>query len=85
MATHHGCLGQHLDRDATMTRKDIEVDILQGFHHEDTDDFENVGHESHTSIAAITREMDDLHHQVQAGEGQSVEALHHIEHKLQRL
>ena len=29
--------------------------------------------------------MDDLHHRVQVGEGQPTEALHHIEHELQRL
>ena len=67
-----------------MTGKDIAVDILQDFYHEDTDDFENIEQENHTSLAAITRELDDLCHQVQDG-GQFVEALRHIEHKLQRL
>ena len=45
-----------------MTRKDIDVDILQDFHDEDTDNFENVEHENPTSLAAITRELDDLCH-----------------------
>ena len=54
--------GQPLDRDATMTGKDIDVDNLQDFHHKDTDDFENIEQENHTSLAAITRELDDLHH-----------------------
>ena len=62
MVTHHGGSGQPLDRDANMTRKDIDVDIPQDFHHEDTDDFENVEHENPTSLAAITRELDDLCH-----------------------
>ena len=31
------------------------------------------------------RELDDLHHRVQTGEGQPMEALHHIECKFQRL
>ena len=84
MVTCHGGSGQPLDRDATMTRKDNDVDILQDFHHEDTDDFENVEHENPTNLTAITRELDDLCHQVQAGEGQPTEALHHIEQKLQR-
>ena len=64
MASCHGGSGQLLDRDATMTRKDFGADIPQHFHHEDTDDFENVGHENHTSLAANTRELDDLCHQV---------------------
>ena len=79
MATHHGGSGQLLDRDANMTRKDIDVDIPQDFHHEDKDDFENIEHENPTSLAAITRDLDDLHYQVQAGEGHPAEALHHIE------
>ena len=62
MATHHGGSGQPMDRDATTTRKDIDFDIPQDFHHEDTDDFENIEHENLTSLAAITRELDDLHH-----------------------
>ena len=85
MATHHGGSGQPLDRDANMTRKDIDVDIPHDFHHEDTDDFENVEPENSTSLAAITSELDDLSYQVQAEEGQPVEALHHIEQKIQRL
>ena len=46
---------------------------------------ENIEQRNHTSLAAITREFDDLCNTVQAGEGQPAEALHHIEHKLQRL
>ena len=74
-----------MDRDANMTRKDIDVDIPQDFHHEDMDDFEHTEHENPTSLTVITRELDDLCHQVQDGEGQPVEAIHHIECKIQRL
>ena len=62
MDTCHGGLGHPLDRDATTTGKDTNVDIPQNFHHEDTGDFENVEQENHTSLAAITRELDDLCH-----------------------
>ena len=85
MATCHGGSGQPLERDATMIGKDTGVNIPHDFHHEDTTDFENIEQENHTSLAAITRELDDLHHRVQAGEGQPAEALHHIECKPQRL
>ena len=85
MATHHGGSGQPLDRDATMTGKDTDVDILYNFHHDDAADFENVEQENHTSLAAIIRELDDLCHRVQAGEGQPMETLHCIECELQRL
>ena len=86
MAIHHGGSGQPLDRDVNMATKDIDVDITHDFHHEDTDDdFENVEHENPTNLAAITRELDDLYHRVQVGEGQPTNALHHIECELQRL
>ena len=62
MATYHGGSGKPLDRDAITTSKDTDVDIPQQFHHEDTDDFENVEHENHPSLASITRELDDLCH-----------------------
>ena len=61
MATHHGGSGQPLDRDANMSRKDTDIKIPQDFHHDDTDDFENVEQENPTRLAAITRELDDLH------------------------
>ena len=71
--------------DATPTGKDTDVNILHNYHHEDTDDFENIEQENHTNLASLTRELDDLCHRVQVGEGQPAEALHHIECKLQRL
>ena len=49
------------------------------------DDFENVEQENHTNLATLTWELDDLCHRVQTGEGQPMESLHHIEHKLQKL
>ena len=49
-----------LDRDVNMTRKDIDVDIPQDVHYEDTEDFENIEHENPTSLAAITRKLDNV-------------------------
>ena len=85
MATHHGDSGQPLDRDATMTGKDTDVDTTHDFHYEDIDAFEHIEQDSHTNLAAFTRKLHDLCHRVQAGEGQPVETLHHIEFELQRL
>ena len=62
MATHHGGSCYPLDRDANMTRKDIDVDIPQDFHHKDADNFENIEQENPTSLAAITKKLDDLCH-----------------------
>ena len=79
MAIHHRGSGQPLDRHGTPIGKDTDVNIPHDYHHEDTDDFENVEQENHTNLAALTRELDDLCHRVQAGEGQPTEALHCIE------
>ena len=65
MATHHRGSGQPMDRDATPNGKDTDVNIPHNYHHEDTDDFENIEQENHTNLAALTRELDDLHHRVQ--------------------
>ena len=85
MTTHHGGTGQPLDGNATPYGKDTNANILHNYHHEDMDNFENVEQENHTNLATLTQELDDLCHRVQAGEGQPVETLHHIECKLQRL
>ena len=85
MATHHRGPGQPLDRDDTPHGKNTEVNILHDYHHKGTGDFENVEQENHTNLATPTRELDNLHHTVQAGEDQPLEALHYIEHKLQKL
>ena len=70
MATHHGGSRQPLDRDSTLHEKDTDVNITHDYHHEDTNDFENVEQENHTNLAALTRDLDDLGHRIQAGEGQ---------------
>ena len=85
MATCHGGTGQLLDRDAALNGKDTNVDIPHNYHHEDTYDFETIEQENHTNLATLTWELDDLHHTVQAGEGQPMEALHCIECKLQKI
>ena len=85
IATHHGGAGQPLDRDSTPNGKDTDANILHNYHHEDMDNFENVEQENHTNLATLTWELDDLHQRIQAGEGQPMEVLHHIECELQRL
>ena len=82
VATCHGGTGHPLDKEATPNGKDADVDILHN-HHEDTDDFETIEQENHTNVANLTWELDNLHHGVQAREGQLTEALHCIECKLQ--
>ena len=88
MATHHGGLGQPLDRDSNVTREKqtvvvTNVEVMQDFHPEDTDHFEDLEHNNLTRLTSITRELDDLHQRIQAEEGQPTEALNCIEQELQ--
>ena len=90
MATHHGGLGQPLDRDIDITIEahkttDTDIENIQDFHPVKTDHFEDLQHNNLTKLTALTREVDDLCQQVQAGEGQPTETLKNIEHELQRL
>ena len=90
MDTHHGVLGQPLDRDINVTRvahkaSDTDIEDMPDFHPVETDHLRDLEHPNPARLTAITRELDDLHQQVQGEEGQPLEALNHIEKELQRL
>ena len=73
-----------MDRDVNATREeqpvaDTEIEVLQNFHPEDTDHFEDLEHNNPTRLTAITRELGDLCQRIQAEEGQPTESLNHIE------
>ena len=86
MATHHGDPGQPTDRDIPAHKTvDTDIDQAQEFHLVNANDFEESEPNNPTRLALLTRELDDLHQQVLAGEGQPMEALHCIGCKLQRL
>ena len=57
MATNHGGAGQPLDRDPNLPQQDTD---LTSNHLEDIDNFKNVEHENHTTMKALTRNLDDL-------------------------
>ena len=88
MATHHGCSGLPLDRVTDMPREeqpimDTEVEFQQDFHHKDTDEFENLEHNSPDRLHVIRRELDDECVRIQAEEGQPTESLYCIEQELE--
>ena len=88
MATHSGGSGQPLDRDTNMTREeqavvDTSVEVQQGFHPEDTAEFEVLEHNNPTRLTGNTSELDDLSQRIQADEGRPTESLHCIEQELQ--
>ena len=60
MATHHGGLGQPLNRDIDVSREahkvtDTDVEDTQDFHH-----FEDLEHNNPARLTAITRELEGL-------------------------
>ena len=79
-----------MDRDIAMTRDSkiaeiANVKVMQDLHAVETDNLEDLEHNNPMKLTALTREVDDLCQQVQAGEGQPMETLSHIEWELQRL
>ena len=57
MATHNGGAGQPSDRDSNPPGQDTGI---PSDHLEDMDNFENVEHENHTTLKALTRNLHDL-------------------------
>ena len=82
MASHHRGAGLPSDRDPNLPEQDTDIpsNYLKGI-----DNFENVEHENHTTLKALTRNLDDLWHRVENAEGQPMEAIHHLECELHRL
>ena len=82
MATCNRGAEQPSDRDPNLPEQDT---YIPSDHLEDIDNFENVEHENHTTLKALTRNLDNLQHRVENAEGQPMEAIHHLECELHRL
>ena len=82
MDTCHEGAEQPSDRDPNLPEQgtDIPTDHL-----EDIDKFENVEHENHTTLKALSRNLDDLCHRIENADGQPMEAIHCLECELHRL
>ena len=63
MATCHGGTGQPLER--TPTPHEQHPDTPNEYHHEDIDNFENMEHETPTTLKTLTRELDHLWHRIE--------------------
>ena len=74
--------GQPLGRDPNLPEQG--TDILSD-HLEDMDNFENVKQKNHTTLKALTRNLDILQHRVETAKGQPMEAINCLEHELHRL
>ena len=82
MATHHRGAGKLLDRDPNLPEQGTNI---PSDHLEDMDNFENVEQKNHTTLKALTRNLDDLWHRGETAEGQPMEAINHLECELHRL
>ena len=69
----------------TQNTTDTDIEDTWDFNIGETVHFEDLEHNNPTKLTALTREIDDLHQQVQAGEGQPTKTLNHIEYELQKL
>ena len=55
------------------------------YHHRDIDNFENVEHETHTTLKTLTREINHLRQRIETAKGQPPEAISCLECELHRL
>ena len=78
MATHHGGTGQLPEMIPIPHEQD--PDSPSKYHHEDIDNFENVEHETHTTLKTLTREIDHLWQRIETAKGQPTEAINCLEH-----
>ena len=76
MATHHGGAGHPSHRDPNLPEQDTNI---PSNHLEDIDNFKNVEYENHTTMKALTRNLNDLWHRGENAEGQPMEAIHCLE------
>ena len=83
MATHHGGTGQPPERVPTPNEQD--PDAPSEYYHEDIDNFENMEHETYTTLKTLTRKLDHLWHRIETAKEQPTEATNHLEHELHRL
>ena len=83
IATCHGGPAQPTDRDIPAHKTtDTNTEQAQELHQVNGNDFKVSEPNNPARLTLITRELDDLWQCVPAGEGQPMEALHHIECKL---
>ena len=83
MATCHRGTGQPLEKDPNP--QDQDIDIPNGYQHEDIDDFEYVENETHTWLRDLTNKVDHLQHKIEVAKGQPTDAINCLECELCRL
>ena len=82
MATHHGGTGKLSEKDSDPKENDVTIhDEYQA----DINDFENIEPDHHERLRDLTQEIDHSRQKVEANETELMDAINHLECKLNRL
>ena len=82
MATCHGGTGKPSEKDSDPQGNDVTIhDDYQA----DINDFENIEPDHHARLRDLTHEIDHLQQKVKANETEPMDAISHLECKLNRL
>ena len=82
MATHHGGTGTPSEKDSDLQENDVTI------HYEyqaDINDFKNIEPDHHARLRDLTHEINHLWQKVKANETKPMDAISHLECKLNRL
>ena len=82
MATHHGGTGKPSEKDSDLQENDVTI---QDEYEADIKDFENIEPDHHARLETLTHEIDHLWQKVKANKTEPMDAISHLEHKLNRL
>ena len=82
MATYHGGTGKPSEKDSDHQENDVTI---YNEHQADINDFENIEPDHHERLRDLTHEIDHLQQKVKANETKPMDAINHLECKLNRL
>ena len=82
MATHHGRIGKPLEKDSDPQETDA---AFQDEYQEDINDFENIEPDHQAGLRDLTHEIEQLWQTVEASDNDPMDAISHLECKLNRL
>ena len=82
MATHHGGIGKPLEKDSDSQETDVTI---QDEYQTDINDFENIEPDHQAGLRYLTHEIEQLRQTVEANDNDPMDAICHLESKLNRL
>ena len=82
MANHHGGTSKPSEKDSDLQENDVAI---HNEYQADISDFENIEPDHHERLRDITHEIDHLQQKVKANKSEPMDAINHLECKLNRL